>query len=87
MIFEAGLVTFLRTILIIVLVYYGIKFLFKLLLPYIVKRFMQKQQEKFNQGNHSEPNNTARQSSNESNKDSTDKKGTLGDYVDYEEVE
>jgi len=83
MIFEAGPITFLRTILIIVLVYYVVKYLIKLFLPFWVKKFMQKQQEKF-QGSQANNFDT---SSTQSKRESTDKKDTLGEYVDYEELD
>lgn len=83
MIYTAGMVTFLRTILIIALVYYGLKLVVKYLFPILIKRFVNKQQERFNQqqsaSNNTEPNSHKR------NTDS--KKETLGDYVDYEEVD
>ena len=46
---------------------------------------MQKQQEKFHQTNSNTTNHN--QSSAEPKKDSNEKKDTLGEYVDYEEVE
>ena len=83
--FEAGAVTFLRTILIIVLVYYASKLLFRFLIPILLKKFVQKQQEKFHNAN----SKTGEQNSqNNSKKDnSSNGKDTLGEYVDYEEVD
>ena len=40
---------FLRTILIIMLIYYGIKFLGRLLAPILLKRFAKKMQDRFQQ--------------------------------------
>jgi len=84
MIFEAGMVTFLRTILIIVLVYYGIKFLFKILIPIILNRFMKRQQDKFQQA---QSYNSTQKNPSKEEKKSTERKDTLGEYVDYEDVE
>jgi hypothetical protein len=84
MIFEAGMVTFLRTILIIVLVYYGIKFLFKILIPIILNRFMKRQQDKFQQA---QSHNSTQKNPSKEEKKSTERKDTLGEYVDYEDVE
>ncbi len=84
MIFEAGPVTFLRTIFIIVLVYYGVKFLFKILFPIIVKSFMKWQQGKFQQA---QSQNASQNSTSKGEKKSSTKKDTLGEYVDYEDVE
>lgn len=83
MVFEAGMVTFIRTIVIIALVYYGLKIIVKYLFPIIIKRFINKQQEKFNQ--QQTTNNPQSKSNN--NHTSSSKKEKLGDYVDYEEVD
>ncbi|MBL4710425.1 MAG: hypothetical protein JKY48_18500 [Flavobacteriales bacterium] len=56
----------------------------KYLFPIILKRFINKQQEKFNQQQYSSNDS----SSNEFKKDQVSpKKEKLGDYVDYEEVD
>lgn len=84
MFFEAGPVTFMRTILIIVIVYYGLKYLLKFLFPIFVKKFIQRQQDKFqgaNNENTDSPNQTPPQ------KAAPAKKDDLGDYVEYEEVD
>ena len=84
MIFEAGPITLLRTILIIVLVYYAAKFLFKILFPILVKKFMRKQQEKFHQ---TQSDHSTQHNKSTKEKKKSDNKDTLGEYVDYEEVE
>ncbi len=83
MIYTAGMVTFIRTILIIALVYYGLKVIVKYLFPILLKRFVNKQQERFNQQQYSSNNSNPKSHKSES----VTKKETLGDYVDYEEVE
>ena len=44
---EAGFVNFLRTILIILLIYYGFKIVMRFVFPFMVKRFMGKVEKKF----------------------------------------
>lgn len=84
MVYEAGLLTVLRTILIIAGIYYGLRILVRFLFPYLVKRFINKQQEKFN---NSRAGYSSTGSTSDSPKKKSDNKDKLGDYVDYEEVE
>lgn len=84
MVYEAGMISFLRTILVIALIYYGVKLVIKFLLPFILKKFVQKQQEKFTgQQNKTSRNTTTSQEPKVTNKP----KEKLGDYVEYEEVD
>ena len=87
---------FLRTLLILILLYYAFKMIVKFLLPFIAKRWVQKAQESFQkqQGfvdpeeakkREGEVNFTANQSDN-SNNNQSQKKEKLGDYVDFEEI-
>ena len=80
----------LRTILVILLIYYGFKFLARLFAPYLMKRMVHNMQQKAQsqQRNQQQPNvkvgetiidkkpNTNNQTNN-----------SVGEYVDYEEVE
>ena len=81
----------LRTILIILLVYYGLKIIGRFAFPMIFKRFVGKFEERVrNQQQQQNPQSNEQvgettidkkpNSSKESNKD-------VGDYVDYEEVD
>lgn len=79
----------LRTIFIIILVYYGLKVIGRFAFPLIFKRFMSKFEEKVrNQQQSTPPNRKVGEtvidkkpnSSKESSKD-------VGEYVDYEEVD
>jgi hypothetical protein len=88
---EAGIVNFLRTILIILLIYYGFKIVMRFVFPFFVKRFMGKVERKFQeqQGNQSkEPpakvGETIVDKTPNSDKKSND---SVGEYVDYEEIE
>ncbi len=78
----------LRTILVILLIYYGFKMISRYLLPFFLKRFINNIQNRANQQHQNQPNvkvgetiidkkpNTNNQSNN-----------SVGEYVDYEEVE
>ncbi len=87
------MMTFLKTILIILLVYYGLKFLIKLTIPYLMRYATKKAEQKFEQafgGNPSASNTTQDEGSVSIDKmpnAHTKSKNTVGEYVDYEEVE
>ncbi len=79
----------LNTILIIMLIYYGLKFVGKYLMPFFLQKVMQNVEKKFNQ--QTGPNQDISKegetiidkkpiASKESNKD-------VGEYVDFEEVD
>ena len=80
MVFEAGLVSFVRTLLIFVLIYYAFKLVIRFLFPIILNWFLKKNKNQF----HNDSNTANTNSSKKANKSRTEK---LGDYVDYEEVE
>jgi len=91
MTFEASLVSFLRTALIIVVVYYGIKFIIRYLSPLLLKWFIRKQQNKYSQYGSSDNSFDKSRKEGEvhikktaANRHHTDNQ--LGDYVDYEEI-
>ena len=81
---------FLRTILIIMLIYYGIKFLGRLLAPVLLKRFAKKMQDRFQQ-QYQDPQNPPQEEGKvtleETNTSKKTKSDDVGDYVDFEEVE
>jgi len=88
---EAGPVNFLKTILIILLVYYAIKFLARLFAPYLIKKAVDKVQKKAEQ----QFRNQQQASDVEVGKTVIDKKpnttkqsnNSVGEYVDYEEID
>ena len=88
---EAGPVNFLKTILIIFLVYYAIKFFAKLFGPYLIKKAVDKVQKKAEQ----QYRNQQQNSTVEVGKTVIDKKpnntkesnNSVGEYVDYEEID
>ena len=78
-----------KTILIIMIVYYALKFIARLAFPALIKKYMQNMEEKFrNQQGHNQQKDInigetvidKKTSTSTSNKD-------VGEYVDYEEVE
>ncbi len=89
---------FLKTLLIILLVYYGLKILFRLLKPYLMKYIAKKAGQRFEQafGNNTYNQNTQkRKTEDKEGSVSIDqipnkKKGSKsneGEYVDYEEID
>ena len=78
---QASVVGFLRTILIIIGIYYAFKFLARLLLPFLMRKMIQKFEKKIhnqqqqNSQSHSKPENKTTSTNN------------VGDYIDFEEIE
>ena len=87
--------SFLQTILIILLVYYGLKIVFKFLKPYLIKYIAKKASDRFGQSFGNNPfNNTSRKkedvgaiSIDKSNANTKTSNPEVGEYVDYEELE
>ncbi|MEX2380265.1 MAG: DUF4834 family protein [Vicingaceae bacterium] len=90
MIVEAGLISLLRTLLIFVAVYFAFRLIFRVLVPYLLKRFIKKQEGRFYQNFNSNADKRGEESTGEVNIKGKQKKShksdQLGDYVDYEEV-
>ena len=84
------LTNFLKTLFIIVIVYYGIRLISRYLLPILVdkglKNMQQKMQDQQRQGQRSTrpPGDVTIEYNNRAGKNSSQ---TKGDYVDFEEVE
>ncbi len=87
---EAGFITFLRTIAIILLVIYGLKFIAKYVFPLLVKSAIQKAQKRAQEqrGYRESPDvkvgetTIDKKPNNQSNTNNN-----IGEYVDYEEIE
>lgn len=85
--------SFLKTLLIILLVYYGLKFLFRLLKPYLFRFLAKKVNQKFEhsfgqnpfQQNTSDTNQNT--SSNTSTNNTRTSKKVVGEYIDFEEID
>ena len=97
MIHEASAMGLLRTILIILLIYFGVKILARLFAPFLMKFVAKKAEEKFGQqfgGFQNQANQQQKKKQNEgetvidkmpnSEKSSNEK---VGEYIDYEEIE
>ncbi|HLV51628.1 MAG TPA: DUF4834 family protein [Flavobacterium sp.] len=96
---QASFTGFLKTVLIIVLIYYFIKFAFRLLAPYLVKKAMNKVSENFQKQQEAYYNQTQNQHQNsqatnnqgfeeniKQNKIPKERK-KVGEYIDFEEIE
>lgn len=86
--------TFIKTILIILLVYFGFKIIFRLAAPYlmryIAKKAGQKMEQAFNPNYHSQAGNKTKEGKISIDKVPQTKrtsKKAVGDYVDYEEID
>jgi len=80
---------FIRTLFIIMLIYYGLKFVARLAFPALIKKYMQNMEAKFrNQQGFEKPNDVNigetvidKKAKNKTNNDN------VGEYVDFEEVD
>jgi len=86
--------SFIKTLLILLLVYYGLKIIFRLTKPYLVNYFIKKTNERFGQSFGGNPYNTSNNPENEGkvtiDKEPSNTKQSnpnVGEYVDYEEIE
>ena len=86
--------SFLETILTILLVYYGLKIIFKFSKPYLMKYVAKKASEQFGQGFGGNPFNPPNQKQDEgkvtidtSKANTKTSKNSVGEYVDFEEIE
>lgn len=89
MVQEAGLVNLIKTIAIIFAVYYGLKFIGKYVFPWLLKRFINKQQEKFYNRNQSSYSRSERREGEvkiTGTPQKSNKTDDLGEYVEYEEI-
>jgi hypothetical protein len=83
----------LRTILIIILVYYGFKIIGRIVFPMFIKRFVGKFEERVR--NQQEQRDSSQKSDQKVGETTIDKKGgsdkesnnSVGEYVDYEDIE
>lgn len=84
--------TFVETILIILLVYYAVKFLLKLAAPYLLRYVSKKATQKFGDAFGQKPPPTSNSGTGSVTIDKmpsskTKIKNTVGEYVDFEEVD
>ena len=90
----ASFVGFVRTILIIMLIYYGMKILTRLFAPYLMRYLSKKAEKKFGQqfGDFQQHQKPPQEKEGEisidkmPDKNKTSNKG-VGEYIDYEEID
>ncbi|MGB3606558.1 MAG: DUF4834 family protein [Psychroserpens sp.] len=88
----ASLYGFLRTILIILLVYYGIKILTRLFAPYLMRYMGKKMQEKFGGQFQQQQQRNSKHKEGETvidkmPRNDSDSNKKVGEYIDYEEID
>lgn len=88
----ASFTGFLRTILIILLVYYGVKILMRIFAPYLARYMSKKMEERFGGQFQQQQRQADRPKDGETvidkmpeQRQTSDKK--LGEYIDYEEID
>ncbi len=97
MIFEAGLIGLLRTVLIIFIIFYGFKLLVRYVFPVLLKNWVNKKMNQFQNQSQSQFNEQEQAAQfvkehegevkiKSTSKNKTETEG-MGDEVDYEEVE
>jgi hypothetical protein len=90
---EASFVGFVRTILIIMLIWYGIKILSRLFAPYLMRFVAKKAEQRFGQQfNQQQSKQQPKQKEGETTIDKSPKQTktsnkNVGEYVDYEEID
>ncbi|MEZ4797761.1 MAG: DUF4834 family protein [Flavobacteriaceae bacterium] len=88
----ASLTGFVRTILIILLIWYGLKIVTRLLAPYLVRYVSKKAEQRFGQQFRTQQRPSTKQKEGEISIDKMPNQNTsgnkdLGEYVDYEEID
>jgi bacteriorhodopsin len=89
MIFTAEVTGFLRTIFVLILIYYVLKFASKYILPILLKNFIQKAQEQQRNAQGGPRSNTKEGETVVDKAPKTKKtdNNQVGEYVDFEEIE
>ncbi|MDT0677218.1 DUF4834 family protein [Autumnicola musiva] len=89
--YEASFSGVLKTILIILLVYFGLKILFRLLGPLLLKYFMKKMgkkfQDQFNQYQQPSQEKKGKVSIDKKPRKGSKSNKNVGEYIDYEEID
>ena len=90
---HASFLSFIKTVLIIILVYYLFKFAFKLFAPYLLNKAVskvsenfQKQQQAYQNQNHQQSQQSDFETELKQNKIPKERK-KVGEYIDFEEVD
>jgi len=88
----ASLTGFVRTILIILLIWYGVKILTRLFAPYLMRYVAKKAEQKFGQQFNQQQRPQSKEKEGEISIDKIPNQNTsgnknVGEYVDYEEID
>jgi hypothetical protein len=78
---------FVRTILIIIGIYYAFKILARFLMPILLRKMVQKAEQNFKQQTNYQNQRNNQTQSNSTTFDKPKPKKQVGEYIDYEEVE
>ncbi len=81
------LTNFLKTVGIIVVVYYGLKFLGRLLFPIVVKKAVNNMQSRQTQYQRSQQKQEGEVTIEKDRRDQSRTRNSEGEYVDFEEIE
>lgn len=86
---EASLAGLIKTILIMIVVYYIFKFIFKYVLPILLVRYVEKRVSQMNPHNQNHQKSSVKEGTTIIDKkpQTNQPNHTYGEYVDYEEVE
>jgi len=92
MIQAASVTGFVKTIFIILLVWYGVKILSRLFAPFLVRYVAKKAEQKFGHGYNKPQKNESKVKEGETSIDKMPQKNAsskknVGEYVDYEEID
>ncbi|MBE0651814.1 MAG: hypothetical protein IH595_13355 [Bacteroidales bacterium] len=83
------MIEFLRFVFVLLVIWYGTKLIIKYVLPWLIMRFIKKQQKNFDNYGHSENVNGDGEVNIKKEKSEAQKKddALFGEYVDFEEIE
>ena len=83
----ASFTGFIRALIILVLIYYGVRFFMRLLAPVIVQQVVKKAGENLFQQQQQQEQFNAQKRQENITKDRPAEKKKVGEYIDYEEIE
>ena len=87
---EASFIGVLNTILVIMMIYYGLKFIGRFLVPIFFQKVMKNAEEKFKQQQGFKEDNKSKEGETTIDRNPNTQKGSnknVGEYIDYEEIE
>ena len=83
------MIEFLRFVVVLLVIWYGIRLIVRYVVPWLIMRFINKQQKNFDNYRQSEKQQKEGEVNIKNGKSETRKKddGQFGEYVDFEEIE